>query len=178
MKYKTKYKKREYLFVDGYNIINCWGDLQKVSEVSLEQSRNELIDTMAEYRCYTGIEVIVVFDAHMVKGSSQKNEQIKNIEVVYTKENQTADQYIEKEVNEIGKVKKVKVATSDWVEQQVILGRGATRISARELKIEIRELKQGIDRKSKKQSQVNNLIMGRLDDDTLEKLTNWAKTGK
>ena len=151
------------MFVDGYNIINCWGDLQKVSEMSLEQSRNELIDTMAEYRCYTDVEVIVVFDAHMVKGSSQKNEQIKGIEVVYTKENQTADQYIEKEVSEIGKVKKVKVAT---------------RISARELKIEIGELKQGIDRKSKKVSQVNNLIIGRLDEDTLKKLTNWNKTGK
>ena len=178
MKYKTKYKKREYLFVDGYNIINCWSDLQRVSEGSLEQSRNDLIDTMAEYRCYKGTEVVIVFDAHMVKGSSQKNEYIKGIEVVYTKESQTADQYIEKQVDEIGKVKKVTVATSDWVEQQVVLGRGATRVSARELKIEIGELKRGIDRKRKKDSQVNNMIMGRLDEDTLDKLINWGKTGK
>ena len=166
------------IFVDGYNVINSWPNLKIDKEEGFEGARQKLIRIMENYGTYKNDKIIIVFDAHMVKGSSQKNEQIKNIEVVYTKENQTADQYIEKEVNEIGKVKKVKVATSDWVEQQVILGRGATRISARELKIEIRELKQGIDRKSKKQSQVNNLIMGRLDDDTLEKLTNWAKTGK
>lgn len=178
MRYKTKYKKHEYLFVDGYNIINCWNDLQAISEVSLEESRNELNDVMAEYRSFTGIEVVVVYDAHMVKGSRQKNEVIKNIEVVYTRENQTADQYIEKEVSKIGKIKKVTVATSDWVEQQVIFGRGATRISARELKIEINKLKRDITRKSEKQSQVNDLIMGRLDKDVLEKLINWNDTDK
>lgn len=175
MRYKTKYKKKEYLFVDGYNIINDWSELKGISAISLEESRNELIDTMAEYKCYTGVEVVVVFDAHLVKASVQKNEQIKGIEVVYTKEHQTADQYIEKEVDKIGKVKKVKVATSDWVEQQVILGRGATRISARELKIEIGELKRSINRKNKKQSQVNDLIIGRLDGDTLDKLSNWSQ---
>ena len=175
MKYKTKYKKKEYLFVDGYNIINDWSELKEISLVSLEESRNELIGIMAEYRCYAGTEVIVVFDAHLVKSSVQKNEVIKGVEVVYTKENQTADQYIEKEVDKIGKLKKVKVATSDWVEQQVILGRGATRVSARELKIEIGELKRGIERKSKKQSQVNDLMIGRLDKDTLDKLSNWVQ---
>lgn len=175
MKYKTKYKKKEYLFVDGYNIINDWSELKAISTLSLEESRNELIDTMAEYRCYTGIEVVVVFDAHLVKASVQKNETIKGIEVVYTKEHQTADKYIEKEVDKIGKVKKVKVATSDWVEQQVILGRGATRISARELKIEIGELKRAIERKSKKQSEVNDLIIGRLDKNTLDKLNRWVQ---
>lgn len=178
MRYKTKYKKHEYLFVDAYNIINAWSNLKLISQMSLEESRNELIEIMAEYRSYTNIEVVVVFDAHMVRGSRQKNEKIKNIEVVYTKENQTADQYIEKEVNKIGKIKKVTVATSDWVEQQVILGRGATRMSARELKIEITKLKKTINTKSQEQSQVNDMIIGRLDAETLEKLTNFGQTSK
>lgn len=166
------------MFVDGYNIINCWGNLKEISEVNLDESRNELIDIMAEYRSYTGIEVIVVFDAHMVRGSRQKNELIKEVEVVYTKENQTADQYIEKEVSKIGKIRKVTVATSDWVEQQVVLGRGATRISARELNMEIQKLKRDINKNNEKQSKVNNLIMGRLDGDTLAKLINLTKTNE
>lgn len=170
-----KYKKDEYLFVDGYNIINSWNELKSISEMSLEESRNELIDIMAEYRMCTGIEVVVVFDAHLVKLSSQKNEYIKGIEVVYTKEYQTADQYIEKELDDIGKVKKVKVATSDWVEQQVILGRGGTRLSARELKIEINDLKRHRDRTSKELRQVNELVIGRLDKETIEKLNSWRE---
>lgn len=178
MNYQKKYKKNEYLFVDGYNIINCWSDLKDITKVSLDESRNELIDVMAEYKSYTGMEVIIVFDAHMVKGGSQKNETLKGIEVVYTKSNQTADQYIEKEVSKIGRIKKVKVATSDWVEQQVVLGRGATRISARELNIEIRGLKRSINRENKKQSQVNDALMGRLDEDLLKKLTNWNETSE
>ncbi len=178
MNYQKKYKKDDYLFVDGYNIINCWNDLKDISTLSLDESRNELIDVMAEYKCYTGMEVIIVFDAHMVKGGSQKNEDIKNVEIVYTKANQTADQYIEKEVSKIGRIKRVKVATSDWVEQQVVLGRGATRISARELKIEISGLKRNINRENKKQSQVNDALMGRLDEDIVKRLVNWNQTSK
>lgn len=166
------------MFVDGYNIINCWANLKEISDVSLDESRNELIDTMAEYMSYTGIEVIIVFDAHMVKGSRQKNELIKEVEVVYTKENQTADQYIEKEVSKIGKIRKVTVATSDWVEQQVVLGRGATRMSARELNMEIQKLKRNISKNNEKQSKVNDLIMGRLDGDTLAKLINLTETSE
>ena len=166
------------MFVDGYNIINSWSNLKAISEVSLDESRNELIEIMAEFRIYTGVEVIVVFDAHMVKSSRQKNELIKGVEVVYTKEHQTADQYIEKEVSKIGKIKKVTVATSDWVEQQVVLGRGATRLSARELNLEIQKLKKNINKTSEKQSQVNDLIMGRLDGDTIAKLINLTETSK
>ncbi len=175
MRQKSKYKKDEYLFVDGYNIINSWTELKSISEMSLEESRNELIEIMAEYRICTGVEVVIVFDAHLVKHSNQKNEQLKGIEVVYTKEHQTADQYIEQQLNDIGKVKKVTVATSDWLEQQVVLGRGGTRISARELKIEINELKKGLSRTSKEKSQVNDLVIGRLNKDTIDKLKYWRE---
>lgn len=175
MRLKSKYKKDEYLFVDGYNIINSWTELKSISDMSLEESRNELIEIMAEYSICTGIEVVIVFDAHLVKLSNQKNEKLKGIEVVYTKEHQTADQYIEQELDYIGKIKKVKVATSDWLEQQVVLGRGGTRVSARELKMEIDELKRGLSRKSKEKSQVSDLVIGRLDEDTLDKLKYWRE---
>ncbi|HHV25898.1 NYN domain-containing protein [Anaerosalibacter bizertensis] len=168
-------KSKEYLFVDGYNIINSWEKLRSLSEIDLEVARNELIDIMVEYQYYTKIKVIVVFDAHMVKGSSGRKEIIKDIEVVYTKEDETADQYIEKTLDDIGRVKKVRVATSDWMEQQVVLGRGGTRISARELEVEIENQKKLINKKNKRKNQINDLIIGRLDEKIIKKLENWRK---
>ncbi len=145
-------KSKEYLFVDGYNIINSWEKLRSLSEIDLEVARNELIDIMVEYQCYTKIKVIIVFDAHMVKGSSGRKEIIKDIEVVYTKEDETADQYIEKTLDDIGRVKRVRVATSDWMEQQVVLGRGGTRISARELEVEIESQKSLLIKKTREKT--------------------------
>lgn len=166
---------KEYLFVDGYNIINCWDDLRALSNISLETARNELIDTMAEYQSYTGIKVIIVFDAHLVRGSIEKKEIIKGIEIIYTKEKETADHYIERKLDEIGRIKKVRVATSDWIEQQIVIGRGGTRISARELKLEIGQQKNMIRRKNAKNNETNDLLIGRLDRKTLEKLEKWRK---
>lgn len=173
--YDMRKSVKEYLFVDGYNIINNWEDLRELSKISLETARNELIETMSEYQIYTGVKVIVVFDAHLVKGSLEKNETIKGVDVVYTKEKESADHYIERTLDEIGRTKVVKVATSDWVEQQVILGRGGTRISARELKLEILHHKSTFRRKSSKKNETNDLLIGRLDKKTLEKLEKWRK---
>ena len=169
-------KPKEYLFVDGYNIINAWGNLQSLSEMSLEMARNELIDIMSEYQHYTGIKVIVVFDAHMVKGNSGKKDIVNGIEVVYTKEDETADQFIERTLDSIGRVKRVRVATSDWMEQQVVLGRGGTRISARELEVEIENYKKFLKNKSKKKNQINDLMIGRLDDEIIKKLERWGNS--
>jgi len=166
---------KEYLFVDGYNIINCWDNLRSLSNISLETARNELIEAMSEYQFYTGIKVIIVFDAHLVKGSIEKKEIIKGVEVVYTKEKETADHYIERMLDEIGRIKKVRVATSDWIEQQIVMGRGGTRISAREFKVEVDYQKNMIRRKSTKNNETNDLLMGRLDRKTLEKLEKWRK---
>ncbi|KNF08001.1 protein of unknown function DUF901 [Gottschalkia purinilytica] len=166
---------KEYLFVDGYNIINAWEDLRELSNISLESARNELVEIMAEYQSYTGIKVTIVFDAHLVKGSSEKKEKIKGVEIIYTKEKETADHYIEKILDSIGRTKKVRVATSDWVEQQIVMGRGGTRVSARELKLEIGQHKEAIRRKNIKLNESNDLIIGRLDKETLEKLEKWGK---
>jgi hypothetical protein len=174
MAIKSK-KAREYLFVDGYNIINSWNNLRKLSNLNLEVAREELIEIMAEYQHYSGIKIIVVFDAHLVKGNSGKQETIKGVRVVYTKENETADQYIEKWLNDIGRIERVRVATSDWMEQQIILGRGGTRISARELEIEILNHKRLMKQKRKRENVKNDLLMGRLDEETLKKLNKWGK---
>ncbi len=170
-----KTKASELLFVDGYNIINAWNDLRLLSEDSLDSARNELIEIMSEYQAYTGIKVIIVFDAYSVKGSPNKKESIKGIDVVYTKERETADHYIEKTLDMIGRRKKVKVATSDWMEQQIVLGRGGTRISARELKLEIDSVKKTIKRKNKKNNKTNDMLIGRLDPKLVEKLEKWRK---
>ncbi|WP_425448432.1 NYN domain-containing protein [Dethiothermospora halolimnae] len=168
-----KSKMKEYLFVDGYNIINAWNNLKSLTKVDLDASRNELIEIMAEYQAYTGIDVTIVYDAHLVKGSIEKKENIKGVNVVYTKQRETADQYIERQIDKIGKRKKVRVATSDWVEQQIVLGRGGTRISARELKIEVENAKKRMERKNIRKNETNDMIMGRLDDELIEKLNKW-----
>jgi len=164
-------KDREYLFVDAYNIINAWSELKELSKMELNMARDRLIEIMAEYQAYTGDKVIIVFDAHLVKGSIGKKEILYGLDIVYTKELETADSFIEKTIHVIGKNKKVRVATNDWVEQQIILGRGATRISARELKIEIENLKNDIKRKNKKKKQ-NNENKGRLSEMLSEEILN------
>lgn len=168
-------KSKEYLFVDGYNVINSWDNLKELSSINLEVAREELIEIMAEYQYYSNIRIIVVFDAHMVKGNNGKKEIIKGVDVVYTKENETADQYIEKVLDDIGRVERVRVATSDWMEQQIVLGRGGTRISARELEVEIFNNKKLIKRKTKTQNVKNDLLIGRLDEEILMKLNKWGK---
>lgn len=169
---------KEYLFVDGYNIINSWENLRELSKLNLEVARDELIETMAEYQHYSDIKVIVVFDAHMVKGNIGKEESIKGIEVIYTKENETADQYIEKTLDDIGRTKRVRVATSDWLEQQIVLGRGGTRISARELEVEIFNQRNIMMRKKSMEKNKTELFIGRLDEEVLKKLRRWRKNNE
>lgn len=168
-------KHKEYLFVDGYNIINSWNNLRELNDLSLEVAREELIEIMSEYQIYSGIKIVIVFDAHLVKGNSGMTETIKGVEIVYTKENETADQYIEKVLDDIGRVEKVRVATSDWLEQQIILGRGGTRISARELELEILDQKRVMKRKRKEENMKGELLIGRLDEETLKKLNKWRE---
>ncbi len=120
----------EYLLVDGYNIIFAWEDLNKMAQESLERARTELINRLCNYAGVRQCELILVFDAYKVKGNPGEVEKISNINVVYTKEAETADMYIEKVTNELGRKHRVRVATSDGVEQIIILGRGAQRVSA------------------------------------------------
>ena len=169
-----KRKINHYLIIDGYNIINAWEDLRRISIDDLDESREKLIDIIVEYAEFSGQKAIVVFDAYNVKNSMEKVEKRKYITVVYTKEHQTADSYIEKLITSLSKYDVVKVATNDYAEQQIILGKGASRVSARELKLDIEDAKTKI--KSKQLSSgrkiQRNWLEDRLDKETLSKLEN------
>ncbi|QXM07293.1 NYN domain-containing protein [Crassaminicella indica] len=167
----------QFLLVDGYNVINAWPHLKEVGKVNLEEARDALVQELVDYKHYTGYSVIVVFDAHYVKGSDVKRFFTKGVEVVFTKEHQTADSYIEKKVEELMKDRKnsVMVATSDWAEQQVVLGSGAIRISARELKIELDKIIKKIHKKAAASKQIRSTIEDRIGKDIVEKLEKWRR---
>jgi ribosomal protection tetracycline resistance protein len=120
----------EYLLVDGYNIIFAWPFLENLTGESMDLARNALCNILCNYRAFKQIEVIVVFDAYKVDGSLGSVEKFNNITVIYTKEAETADMYIEKVTKKIGDKRKVRVATSDGLEQSIILGHGALRLPA------------------------------------------------
>jgi predicted RNA-binding protein with PIN domain len=120
----------EYLLVDGYNIIFAWDELKTIARDNLDAARKALCDLLCNYQGYRKCEVIAVFDAYKVKGGLGSVEKYHNIHVVYTKEAETADAYIERATYEIGKEHRVRVATSDGPEQLIILGHGALRVSA------------------------------------------------
>ncbi|HHZ02034.1 MAG TPA: NYN domain-containing protein [Tissierellia bacterium] len=161
--------KKEYLFIDGYNVINQWQYYRDVGG-NIENSRNKLIELLVEYQAYKGIKVILVFDAHLVKGSQEKKEMISGVEVVYTKANETADSYIEKQLDKIGRYERVMVATSDRAIQQIVLARGGVRITARELILELENTKMDIRTKTDKTKQKGTYIDQVLDKEVLNKL--------
>ena len=131
-------KPRErYLLVDGYNIIFSWEMLRELSKVNIESARNLLMDVLCDYQGFNGCTLILVFDAYRVEGGQERIFNYHNIHVVFTKEAETADQYIEKTVHKIGKKADVTVATSDALEQVIIYGQGARRMAARELLEEV-----------------------------------------
>ncbi|MGN0600756.1 MAG: NYN domain-containing protein [Oscillospiraceae bacterium] len=134
----------EYLLVDGYNIIFAWDELNKAAEESLDLARSLLINMLCNYQGFRQCNVILVFDAYKVKGSVGEVEKVNNITVVYTKEAETADTYIEKATHDLSKENRVRVATSDNLEQTIILGNGAYRISAAEFYDEIKRTEKAI----------------------------------
>ncbi len=145
-----------YLLIDGYNIIFAWEELKNIAKDSLEDARNILIDKICSFKTFRPYEIILVFDAYKVKGNRGEVEKIHNISVVYTKEAQTADAYIEKAAHELGKKHQVQVATSDGLEQMIILGSGAVRISAAAFIKEIEEVEKEIEIILKDISNKNN----------------------
>lgn len=141
---------KEYLIVDGYNIIGAWPELQKLKEIELVEARDRLIEILADYQAFSGMRVYVVFDAYRVPGLAVKLEQRK-LAVYYTKEKETADELIERLVNELsGRRTRVYVATSDMVEQNVIFGKGALRISASELLVKVKQSQTDISKELEK----------------------------
>ena len=135
--YKPALTGDEYLLVDGYNIIFAWDELNALAKENLDLARGTLINAMCNYAGFTPYKLILVFDAYRVKGAVREIEEINGITVIYTKEAETADMYIEKASHELGKKHRVRVATSDRLEQIIILGGGAYRMSASEFHNEV-----------------------------------------
>lgn len=136
--WKKAEKKQEYLLVDGYNIIFAWEELKALAEVNIDGARGKLMDILCNYQAIRKCSLIVVFDAYRVKGHDTEVVDYHNIHVVYTKEAETADQYIEKFAHENGRTSNVTVATSDGLEQIIIRGQGCALISAREFETEVK----------------------------------------
>lgn len=142
----------DVLFVDGYNIIGAWSELQKLKRQDIGLARDRLIEILSEYQAYYRRRVIIVFDALYVKGQEAKMTN-QNIELIFTKEDETADECIERLVKEFKTVmNQVYVATSDYLEQRTIFSRGALRISAQELHIQINDMAYQVDEQVAKQA--------------------------
>ena len=162
---------KEYLLVDGYNIIFAWPELKKQADENLEAARYRLADMLCNYQGYQNIGVILIFDGHKSKGNEGSIFHYHNIDIVYTKEAQTADNFIELVTQEIGRKTNIRVATSDGMEQIIILGKGAARMSARELKIEIEKTSKSIKQDLEKHYHTGrNSIMDNLPKDMAELL--------
>ncbi len=134
----------EYVLVDGYNIIFAWDELRRLAQDSLESARTRLIERLRNYQGWRQCPVIVVFDAYKVKGNPGSVEQLGGVSVVYTKEAETADMYIEKAAHDLSKTYRVRVATSDGLEQVIILGGGALRVPASAFEAEVKEVENAI----------------------------------
>ena len=160
---------KNYLIVDGYNIIYAWNDLRELSNVSLESARVKLIDKLSNYQGFTDEVVIVVFDGYKVSGSKGTLETHNKVFVVYTKEAETADNYIERAVTKLPKEYYIRVATNDALEQTIILGKGATRITANELSEMIQVEEKKIRRNyTEKRPVKNNPLIDNVNKETLE----------
>lgn len=164
-------RQEEYLLVDGYNVIFDWEDLRELAELNIDAARAKLMDILSNYQGYKKCTLILVFDAYKVAGFQGEVDRYHNIYVVYTKEAETADQYIEKTVHKIGRNHQVTVATSDRLEQVIILGAGARRISSREFREEIEAVRQQIreEYRARRQAQSGrNYLFQDLDEETAD----------
>jgi predicted RNA-binding protein with PIN domain len=135
--YPARGPQEEYLIVDGYNIIFAWEDLKELLHVNIDSARDKLLDILSDYQGYKGCPVMVVFDAYKRKEHPGTKDKYHNLEVVYTRTDETADAYIERTVHEIGRKYRVTVATNDGLEQLTVMGQGALRMTAENLREEI-----------------------------------------
>mgnify|MGYP001038311319 FL=1 len=168
---------RDVLLVDGYNMIGGWPELADLSRADLQAARDRLLERLADYQAFSGRRVIVVFDAYRVPGLGKAYSQNK-VEMVFTKEKETADECIERLVGELShRRRQIYVATSDMVEQHVIFGQGALRVSARELLIQVeqseKEIQAKIAERSAKSSR--NTLDAKLSPELRQLFERWRR---
>lgn len=168
---KKQEPKEEYLLVDGYNVIFAWEELAELAKVSIDGARGRLLDILCNYQGMKRCNLIVVFDAYRVQGHRTEAMDYQNIHVVYTKEAETADQYIERFAHENGRKYRITVATSDGLEQIIIRGQGCSLISARELKEEIRLANESICREyAENQQGEKSYLLDSLEEETAKQI--------
>ena len=143
--YVTRIREDDYLLVDGYNIIFSWDELRDIAARDVNAAREALVNVLSNYQGVRRCHLILVFDAYKVKGGTGSIEQRGGIHIVYTKEAETADMYIEQASYDLSRKHRVRVATSDGMEQMIILGHGAERISATELHWEVEQANEHIE---------------------------------
>lgn len=158
------------MVLDGYNVLKAMQELKKLTETDFSAARDRLIEMMAEYGTYRGIEVLIVFDAHMAPGAREHQETIKGVNVVFTREKMTADSYIEKLIHEYGRLRKVLVVTNDWTEQLMVLGSGAVRVTVRELALDLRQARHTIRETTGAGTGHKEFLSNRIDEQTRKKL--------
>jgi predicted RNA-binding protein with PIN domain len=160
------------IFVDGYNVINSWSNLKKEKEISLDSARQKLVDILHNYGAINKCKIVIVYDGHRVTGNIEnKYEHNKNLLVVFTKDGETADAYIEREVDNLGRRFEVYVVTSDSLEQQTIFQRGAVRVSSIEFYNLVRVDIENVKKNSKRVNiSAKNTLEDNLNDDVLRKL--------
>ncbi len=134
----------DYLLVDGYNVIFAWDELRKMADGNLDAARRRLMDILCNYAGYRRCVPILVFDAYKVRGGAREVERYHNLYVVYTREAETADMYIERATHELAKDHRTRVVSSDGAEQIIVMGHGALRVSARAFEEEVRAVEKEI----------------------------------
>lgn len=168
-------RREDALLVDGYNMIGAWPELARLKEKSLEEARDRLLELLADYQGFTGMQIVVVFDAHQVPGVGSSFKQYR-IGVVFTREKETADACIERLASEMAmRSRNLYVATSDQVEQRVAFGKGALRVSARELLVDIGQNRKEIEKVLERPKNKRNELDNNLSLDVRMKLERWRR---
>ncbi len=169
---------KAYLIIDGYNIIYDWPVLQALKDQNLEHARDKLIEMMANYSAYRDIKVCIVFDGGRVKGNIGEIDQLFDVDVIFTEEGKTADAVIEKMVLQLSKEDyALAVATSDWAEQQIVMGKGARRYSAQELLYEVEKAQKSMSKKhlNTQGHSGREFLEYRLTEDLRKTMEKWRK---
>ncbi len=165
----------EWLLVDGYNVIFSWADMSELGSIDLSLARDKLIDILHNYSELSGKRITLVFDAHMVNGSIMKRERRDDLEIVFTSEGETADMFIEKSVGERRDDELIFVVTADWIEQSLVFGRGAFRMTPNELRQEVIRTKFKGSAARSFRSGNEELLEGRLNEKTREVFERWRR---
>jgi len=166
----------EYIVVDGYNVLHAWPELAKLKEKGLEHARDRLVDILADYSGISGDRVLVIFDAHQVKGfSSTRYEEVNGVQVFYTREEETADTMIERLVGDMPRDGYTRVVTSDWDEQRIILGRGAYRMTPGELFQRVQRAKEEGQEPFMRKKPTEGYLENRLAENIRQMFEQWRR---